>query len=145
MRKVVKLFYLVGILFWSSILFHSLFLFIAYNGFGDWYKYKVPLNIDLDFQRDSSMVYISYVYDINGNQFQNQFETSANYFDSFGINTIIVEYNQKYPSLSVVKGLPNMLRKERIIITISIIFISLQTLFYKLAIRKSNLKKYGMD
>lgn len=145
MIKIVRFFYYVGLLLWSSFLIHALFMYVAYNGIGDLFEYTTPNEIEIDLRRDSSLVYISYVYSINGEQFDNKFETSVNYFDTFGIDTVIVEYNQKLPSVSVVKGLPNMLRKQRIIIVISTIFIVLQTLFYKLATRKVNLKRYGTE
>ena len=96
-------------------------MFIGYNGLFDLFIYETADDIEIDVQKDSSLVHVSYVYFVNGEQFENEFETSINYFDSFGIDSVLVEHNKELPFLSVVKGLPNMQRREKIIMTISTI------------------------
>ena len=140
MKKILASFYYLGLIFWSGVLLQSVFMFIGYNGLFDLFIYETADDIEIDVQKDSSLVHVSYVYFVNGEQFENEFETSINYFDSFGIDSVLVEYNKELPFLSVVKGLPNMQRREKIIMTISTIFLGLQTLFYKLAVRKRNKK-----
>lgn len=142
MRIITKIFLFVGILFWGVGLLYSLSKLVALNGLGNCFEVKTPENIDTRIERDSLDINIYYTYKVAEREYSSEYKMFAKYFDDCGIDTVVVKYNELFPSVSYIEGVPLKIRKQKTGIFISFFIILFILLLWKFSNKNKTDKVY---
>ncbi len=135
MRLIGKLFFIVGIAFWSIGLLYSFSKLVALNGLVKIFNMKEAQDANTEIIRDSTHVKILYAYWVNGKVYEENYRMVVDYFDRYNPDTIIIKYNKLFPMVSYVDGIPLKIRQQKIQIFISTFFLLFLILLWKLSNR----------
>ncbi len=142
MKRIIKLFFILGIAFFGLGLLFSFSKLIALNGLGDIFEMNGARNAKTEIIRDSTDINILYTYQVEGKVYQDNYKMFVDYFEQCGIDTIVVKYNKYFPMVSFIDGVPLKIRKQKTGIFISTFFILFLILLWKLSNKDKWFKTY---
>lgn len=142
MKTIVRIFYVIGIIFWTSGLICGTYKLLALNGLGDIFEMKEAQNAITDVVCDSANVSISYTYLLEGKEYHDNYKMFTDYYKQCGVDTIIIRYNKTFPMISFIDGIPLKIKKQKIGIFISAIFLLFLILIWRLSSRNKWEKTY---
>jgi hypothetical protein len=122
MKKLLKVVYVLGVLFWGSFSIHGIAMLVAYNGFGSYHDFACKNANDLQVIDMTNYYRISYSYNAGGDAYKKTEEVSKEFFRE-RIGQIPAElevcYNVTYPNLSFIKHINLAIIEARTGIVIS--------------------------
>lgn len=142
-EKVVKIFYLIGMIFWCGMLFSSVFKLIGYNEVLELFIIKNVQTTNFEILEDKvdvNNLSIHYLYNVGDMVFNKKLEVAQSYFkENFRYSndsTIEVSYNSNFPHLSYITTLPLEKRKQKASVVISLTFIGFLFVIYFLGVKR---------
>ncbi|MCW3808118.1 hypothetical protein [Plebeiibacterium marinum] len=124
MRIVVKVFWFLGLIFWSFFLFVDSYKLFVLNGLLEVFPFNAAEVTSINVIQDSSHVNIDYVYEVKNRVYKENYRMVNEYYNNCNIDdTIIVMYNNIIPSVSYIEGIPLKNRQVKIGIYTSLFFI----------------------
>ncbi len=122
MKKVITTIYIFGLLLSSFGFFVSLYKVIELNGLGNIFQYERPEIVNLNLERDSIDVKITYSYVVEKKEYYDSYEMVSSYYDRCDTDSLIVNYNKTFPSVSYIEGIPLKIRINNMGMVLSLIF-----------------------
>ena len=142
MKVIVKIFYVLGVAFWSIALILSISKLAALNGLGNFFEMRIAQKVVTDINKDSLDVNISYSYQINDKEYHDNYKMFVEYYERCNVDTIIIKYNSLFPMVSYIDGISLKNRKQKTGIIISLFFLLFLILVWKLSNRDKWVKTY---
>lgn len=142
MKTIVKIFLILGILFWGAGLIFSLSKLIALNGLGEVFKMEVAHEAKVQVVQDSTDIAIDYTYQVDGFEYSDNYNMFVDYYKRCDVDTVVIKYNESFPMVSFIDGVPLKNRQQKTGIIISSFFILLLLLLWKLSNRHKTAKIY---
>jgi len=145
MKKLLKVIYILGFMFWTSFLIYGLVMLTAYNGFGNHYSFTC---IDADdfkiIEQANRNLKILYTYNVGTKTYNNDERISSElFYEKIKEKShLAICYNDTYPSLSYVKEVNLSVSRQKTGVTISSFFLILISIMYVFAKRDYWLEKY---
>ncbi|MFK7907257.1 MAG: hypothetical protein AB8B69_19120 [Chitinophagales bacterium] len=140
--KFLRFIYILGLLFWASILIYSISQLFALNGLGEVFEVATPQKVNTIVKHDSSFVNIEYDYIVGGNIYRSRYKIALTYYNRHKTDSIKIKYNTLFPSVSYIEGIPLKIRKQKIDIFISIFFITFLSLLWNLSNKEKWIERY---
>lgn len=138
----VKLFFIVGVTFWVLVLLYSFSKLVTLNGLGYIFEMKDAQEVKTKIIRDSVNINISYTYQVNGKEYNDNYKMFIDYFERCNIDTTIIKYNNVFPMVSYIDGIPLKIRKQKTGIVISTFFLLFLILLWRLINRDKWVRTY---
>ena len=142
MKIIVKLFFILGIAFGGLGLLYSFSMLFALNGLGEIFEINEARSVKTEIIRDSTHIRILYSYKVEGKVYQDNYKMFVEYFEQYGIDTIVVKYNKYFPMVSFIDGVPLKIRQQKINMFLSTFFLVFLILVWKLSNRDKLIKTY---
>lgn len=134
MKLLLNSAYIIGISLGSLSFFLSFLSLIALNGLGDIFIMVEAPSAKTEIEKDEKTIKIKYVYQVNSQEYTEAYIMASDYFTKQNVDTIVIKYNQDFPSISYIKGIPLKTRKQKIHMIISVFFI----LFFAIPMKMGN-------
>lgn len=142
-KRIVKIFYLIGMVFWYGMLLSSVFKLIGYNEVFKLFMIKNAQITNFEILVDSvdeNNLSIHYSYNVTDKVFNKKIEVAKRYYDDNFLfssdSTIEVSYNPNFPHLSYITTLPLEIRKQKAGVVISLIFIGFLSVIYFFGVKR---------
>jgi hypothetical protein len=137
-RKILKIFYAIGVIFWGGMFLSAVINLIAYNEpfkIFDFDTVQIANYVIVnDTVVDRGILNIAYTYKVGDDIYSKKLDVAESYFKSHfrksSDTTIEVSYNVSYPQVSYITTMPLEQRKEKIGIYISLFFLSFISALY---------------
>lgn len=145
MRKLLKVVFWLGVLFWGSFLAYGLLKMTAYNGFGNYFSFTCENAKTFTIVKEQNdNLKITYNYEVSGKIYTVDERISGEIFrEKVGsVPVLPVCYNNTYPSLSYIQGLNLSVSREKTGVIVSIILLTFITVIYLYAKIDYWIKKY---
>jgi hypothetical protein len=142
MKIIAKSFLLLGILFWGISLIYSFSKLIALNGVVDIFEMKEAQRVKTKINQELIDIRISYTYQVDEKEYNDNYTMFIDYFERCNIDTIVIKYNETFPMVSYIEGVPLKNRKQKTGIFISSFFLLFLVLIWKLSNRNKWIKTY---
>lgn len=142
MKTIVKIFLILGILFWGAGLIFSLSKLIALNGLGEFFKMEVANDATTHITQDSTDIVIAYAYHVKGKEYNDNYKMFIDYYNRCDIDSIIVRYNESFPMISYIDGVPLKNRQQKTGMIISTFFLLFLILIWRLSNKNKWVKTY---
>jgi hypothetical protein len=142
MKSITKIFFILGVAFWSIGLMYSFSKLIALNGLGNIFEMNEAQNANTRIIRDSTHITISYRYQVDEKTYQDSYKMLIEYFEKCDIDTIAIKYNKRFPMVSYIDSVPLKMRQQKVGICISAFFILFFIFLWKLSDKDKWIKTY---
>lgn len=146
MKKVIKIGLVLNYLFWGGMFIYAFSLFVAYNGIFDVFEFncKFADEFSVDLKENKKSYYIKYSYTDNSKVFSNKEGISIDIFDREigNVDRLEICYNSTFPKLSYLKGKNLALRRNKVGMITSSMFLFLFVLIDLLADKGKWAKRY---
>jgi hypothetical protein len=145
MRKLLKVVFVCGVLFWGSFLAYGLVMMVGYNGFGNHYSFTCKNAEHFTIaEEENNNLKISYTYEASGKSYNSIERVSGDLFREkvSSISTLAICYNDSFPSLSYLQNVNLSVHREKTGVIISLFFLLLICVLYVFAKRDYWIHKY---
>lgn len=150
MKRIIKIFFILGLIFWGGMLSSAIVNLICYNAVFNLFDLEDILTKDYKIESDTltskSLIVVQYSYKVDHEIFEKKLNVNDKYFDEnfeFGLDSsLVVRYNSTFPEMSFIPSIPLEKRKAKIGIILSLVFISFLLVLYFFGNLNKSVKNY---
>ncbi|MEM6734430.1 MAG: hypothetical protein AAF620_00030 [Bacteroidota bacterium] len=129
MRRVIRVGLILNYLFWGGMFAYAFALFVAYNGIFEVFEFncKYADEFSVSLKENKKSYYVRYSYIDNSKIFSNKEGISKDIYDQQigDVENLEICYNRTFPTLSYLKGKNLALRRSKVGMVVSSIFLTL--------------------